>query len=216
MRRNVLSGATGRRGYPSIDINILPDRYRPRRLSWRAVRPWILAALFLMIAAPAASLYFQTSALEQAAVQRLTNIRTALSAYKPLAEEKSAIEAQIEEADRQSAEIEAANANITIQADPWSELLQEIIDTVPDGIEITRLDQSAGEVTIVGLAADHGLPLTLSDALISTGSFESVTVNSIVRRPLAEPDDGQPDSSPPPVAFEFEMTLILHGEEAGQ
>jgi Tfp pilus assembly protein PilN len=216
MSRNAPSGATGRRNYSSIDINILPDRYRPRHISWRAARRWILAVAFLLMLAPAASLYYRTSGLEEAALQRLTDVQTTLRAYTPLAEEKSALEAQIEETDRQSAEIEAAHASISIQANPWSELLQEIIDTVPAGIELTKLDQGANEVSIVGLAADHRLPLTLSEALIATGSFESVTVNSIVRRTLAEPGGGQPASSSPPQAFEFEMTLTLHSQEAGQ
>jgi Tfp pilus assembly protein PilN len=213
MRRNALSGSSRRSGYPSIDINILPDRYRPRRISWRSARLWMLALSFLLMAYPAARLYYQTASFDNAALQRLTDVRTALRAYKPLAEEKSALEAQIEENNQQSAEIEAAHATMSIQSDPWSELLQQIINTVPAGIDLTMLDQAADQVSIVGLAADHRLPLTFSDALAATGSFKSVTVNSIVRRALASPTDGQPASSPAPEVFEFEMTLSLHGEE---
>jgi Tfp pilus assembly protein PilN len=216
MSHSALSGASGRKDYPSIDINILPDQYRPRHISWRAVRPWVMAAAFLLLLVPAASLYFQTSGLQEAAVQRVTDVRTALRAYTPLAEQKSALEAQIEQADQQSAEIEAAHASISIQANPWSRLLQEIIDTVPAGIVLTKFDQGANEVSIVGLAADPRLPLTLSETLMATGSFESATVNSIVRRTLAEPAEGESTSNLPPQAFEFEMTLSLQSEEIGQ
>jgi Tfp pilus assembly protein PilN len=87
---------------------------------------------------------------------------------------------------------------------------------VPAGIVLTKFDQGANEVSIVGLAADPRLPLTLSETLMATGSFESATVNSIVRRTLAEPAEGESTSNLPPQAFEFEMTLSLQSEEIGQ
>jgi Tfp pilus assembly protein PilN len=216
MRRKALSGATGRGNYPSIDINILPDRYRPRRLSWRAARPWALAAAFLLLAVPSWRLNLTTTGIERAADQRLTDVRTALRAYTPLAEEKSALEAQIEEANRQAAEIEAAHASVSIQTERWSDLLREILNIVPAGVELTTLDQGGSEVTIVGLADNHDLPMTLSDALISTGSFETVTVNSIVRRTLAEPADDQSGLTSSLEVFEFELTLGLASQEVGQ
>lgn len=216
MSRRELSGATGRKDYPSIDINILPDRYRPRHISWRSARPWVLLVGFVISLVPAASLYDRTSAIEKAALERLTDVQTTLRAYKPLAEEKGGLEAQIEEIDRQSAEIEAAHASISIQATPWSALLQEIIDTTSAGIELTKLDQGANEVSVVGVAIDPRMPLAFSEALIATGSFDSVTVNSIVRRTLADPAEGQPSSGSTPQVFEFEMTLSLPIQEASQ
>lgn len=214
MRHSALRRAAPQASVAPIDINILPERYRPRRISWRATRPWFLAMAFLVLLFPSARIFMRSTQREEAAVTRLSDIRTALRAYRPLAEEKSALETQIEETDRQAAEIEAAHSTVAIRAHSWSDLLQELIDLAPAGVQLTRMDQSGGEITIVGLAADHQLPVSFSDALTSSGSFESVTITSIARRSLAQPPQDQP--APAPEVFEFEMTLGAHRQEGSK
>ena len=167
---------------------------------------------FGLILIPTLQLYSKASIEYNRVEGDLTNVQAALDDYKPLAEEKAALEAKIEEALDQAGEIESATESATIQEIVWSDVLQNILRTAPAGIELTIIDQLGYEVVIVGVAEGHRLPMSYADDLMDSGLFTSLIVNAIVQINIPEPIPGEPISPDSPPLYEFEMSLILPGQ----
>lgn len=195
-----------------IDLNILPEVYRKRKITLSALRPWLFLLTFGLILIPTLQLYSKAS-LELSRVEGdLAKVQAALDDYKPLAEEKAALEAKIEEALDQAGEIESATDSATIQEIVWSDVLQHILRIAPAGMELTIIDQLGYEVVIVGVAEGHRLPMSYADDLMKSGLFVSLVVNSIVQIKESEPTPAEPVGLVPPPLYEFEMSLILPGQ----
>ncbi len=194
-----------------IDINILPQVYRKRRLSLSALRPWLLMVAFALTLVPTLQFYSEASLELNRVEGSLEEVQAALDDYKPLAEEKSALEAKIEEALHQASEIESATESATIQEIVWSDILQNIIRIAPAGIELTVIDQLGYEVVIVGISEGHSLPMSYADDLMGSGLFTSLVVDSIVQIKESEAIPGESPTVESPPVYEFEMSLILPG-----
>ena len=195
-----------------IDLNILPEEYRKRKITLSALRPWLFLFAFALILIPTLQLYSKASRELGRVEGDLAKVQAALDDYKPLAEEKAALEAKIEQALDQAGEIESATDSATIQEIVWSDILQNILRIAPAGIQLTIIDQLGYEVVIVGVAEGHRLPMTYADDLIESGLFVSLVVNSIVQIKEPEPIPGEPVSPDTPPLYEFEMSLILPGQ----
>jgi hypothetical protein len=195
-----------------IDLNLLPEVYRKRKITLSALRPWLFLLAFGLILIPTLQLYSKASLELNRVEGDLAQVQAALDDYRPLAEEKAALEAKIEEALDQAGEIESATDSATIQEIVWSDVLQNILRIAPAGIELTIIDQLGYEVVIVGVAEGHHLPMSYADDLMESGLFASLVVNSIVQIKEAEPTSIEPAGPVSPALYEFEMSLILPGQ----
>lgn len=195
-----------------IDLNILPEVYRKRKITLSALRPWLFLLAFGLILIPTLQLYSKASLELNWVEGDLAKVQAALDDYKPLAEEKAALEEKIEKALDQAGEIESATDSATIQEIVWSDVLHNILRIAPAGIELTIIDQLGYEVVIVGVAEGHRLPMSYADDLMESGLFVSLVVNSIVQIKEPEPIPGEPISPDSLPLYEFEMSLILPGQ----
>lgn len=204
----------GKKGKPPkiLDLNILPARYRRRRLSLRTIRLWTLMLGFAGLIYPSYMIYHKADVALKQQERRLKRIQNVLDEYEPLVEEKDALAAQIEEVVEQSREIEAVAESAVIQETVWSDLLQIIVDTVPDGIELTSIIQADDEVRIVGLTGSRRLPPSLVDALSETALFIDVYIEYMVKQ-VPEVEEGEiVVFTTPELQYEFEIRLDLGGE----
>jgi len=142
----------------------------------------------------------------------LARVQFIVDDYKPLVDEKDALQARIEESVNKSAEIEVVAQDAMIQEIAWSNILHSIVQTVPAGVELTMVDQSGYEVVIVGIAESRRLPPSLADALEESGLFAEVVINSLVKFIPPEPSGDEIPATVPPPQYEFEISLDLGGE----
>ena len=195
-----------------IDLNILPERYRKRKLTLAVARPWMFLLAYTLLLIPIIRLYTEANLELKRVESDLASVQSSLDEYQPLAEEKDALEAQIEEVVRQAGEIEAATHSATIQEIVWSNVLNDILRIAPAGVELTIVDQGGYEMVIVGVAENHWLPISLADDLEVSGLFTRVIVNALVRLNPPDPSAGETIEPAPPPEYEFEITLSLGGE----
>ncbi len=198
-----------RRQAKMLDLNILPARYKRRRLSLRTLRLWFIMLAFAGLIYPSYVIYSQADGVLKRQEMKLAGIQLVLDEYEPLIEEKDALLVQIEEIENQSLEIEMVAENAEIQDEVWSEILQSIVSTIPEGIELISIQQRDTEVLIVGLADDRRLPPSLVDALLDSGIFSEARIEYMVKQ-LPEETESEEIVAPivTPV-YEFEIMLDL-------
>ena len=199
-----------------LDLNLLPEQYRRRRLSLHAARPWALLLAFVLLLFPSYKLYHAANLDSSRVEADLTRIQSVLDNYVPLIEEKDALLAKIEAIESQIDEIETAAQSAIIQEITWGSLLRSIVRMVPAGVELTTVDQSGYEVLIEGVAENRYLTPSLADTLEESGLFASVVINSLVRTIPPEPsgDEIYPSVPVPQYEFEIQLELLIQGEES--
>ena len=195
-----------------LDLNILPARYRRRRFSIRTVRLWITMLGFVGLIYPSYMIYNEADVALRRQESKLAGIQQVLDEYEPLVAEKDAVLAQIEDVRVQSFEIKSFAENAVIQDIVWSEILESIVSTIPQGIELVSVNQRDAELLIVGLAEDRRLPPAFMDDLVDLDLFVDARIEYMIKQ---LPDDAEGDVIIIPVAtpeYEFEIMIDLGGE----
>jgi hypothetical protein len=193
----------------ALDLDFLPERYRPRRLTLRALRPALFALCFALLLVPLGRLWRQ-SRLELTAVEAsLTRVQAALQGYQPLADERAGLEARIAAAQAASAEIQIAYEAVDIQDITWNQVLRRALSVRPEGVEMLRFSQEAFELVLEGRALQHDQPSSFAEALERLGDFNEVILRSVTRLEPAVDPEQPPEVAPPPVLYAFEISAFL-------
>jgi Tfp pilus assembly protein PilN len=192
-----------------LDLNILPPRYRRRRLSLRTLRLWLMMLAFAGLIYPSYVVYRRADVALKRQELTLAGVQIKLDAYEPLVAEKDELIAQIEEVKDQSLEIETMAENAVIQEVAWSEILQSIVETIPQGIDLVSIGQLDNEVRLVGLAENRRLPPNLMDDLMDTGLFVEGRIEYMVQQLPEETESGEAVTTVSTAAYEFEIMLDI-------
>jgi len=192
-----------------LDLNILPPRYRRRRLSLRTLRLWLMLLAFTGLIYPSYVVYRRADVALKRQESKLAGVQMVLDEYEPLAAEKDELVAQIEEVKDQSLEIEAMAENAVIQEVIWSEILQSAVQTIPKGIELISIGQLDNEVRIVGLAENRRLPPNLLDDLMDTGHFVEGRIEYMVQQLPEETESEEVVTTVSTAEYEFEIMLDI-------
>jgi hypothetical protein len=193
----------------ALDLDFLPERYRPRRLTVRSLRPALFVLGFALLLVPLGRFWGQAR-LQLVAVQgSLTHVQADLQGYQPLAEERAGLESRIASAQAASAEIQIAYDSVDIQDITWSRVLSRALSVRPDGVEVVRLSQEQNELVLEGLADLHHQPSSYAEALASLGDFTEVVLRSVIKlEPLPDPELPA-DAEAPEVRYYFEISAFL-------
>jgi Tfp pilus assembly protein PilN len=192
-----------------LDLNILPPRYRRRRLSLHTLRLWLMMLAFAGLIYPSHVVYRRADVALKRQELNLAEVQKDLDAYEPLVAEKDELIAQIEEVQEQSLEIETVAENAVIQEVAWSEILQSIVETIPQGIELISIGQLDNEVRVVGLAENRRLPPIFMDDLMETGIFVETRIEYMIQQLPDETESEEVVKSPPTPGYEFEIMLDI-------
>ena len=193
----------------ALDLDFLPERYRPRRLTLRSLRPALFVLGFALLLIPLGR-YWGEARLQLAAVEAsLTQVQANLQGYQPLAEERAGLEARIASAQAASAEIQIAYDSVDIQDITWNRLLSRALSVRPEGVELVRLSQEEDELVLEGLAAQHDQPSSYAEALAGLGDFSEVVLRSVTRlEPLPDPELPA-EAEAPVLVYYFEISAFL-------
>jgi len=193
----------------ALDLDFLPERYRPRRLTLRGLRPALFVLGFALLLIPLGRFWAQARLQVSAVDARLTQVQADLQGYQPLAEERAALEARIASAQAASAEIQIAYDSVDIQDITWNRVLSRTLSVRPEGVEVVRLSQEQAELVLEGLADLHHQPSDYAEALASLGDFTEVVLRSVIKlEPLPDPELPA-DAEAPQVRYYFEISAFL-------
>jgi len=193
----------------ALDLDFLPERYRPRRLTLRALRPALFVLSFALLLVPLGRLWRQSRLELNAAEASLTQVQAALEGYQPLAEERASLEARTAAAQAASAEIQTAYDAVDIQDITWNQVLGRVLSVQPQGIEMLRFSQEGTELLLEGRALQHDQPSSFAEALERLGDFQEVVLRSVIRlEPVVDPEQ-PPEEEAPPALYGFEISALL-------
>jgi Tfp pilus assembly protein PilN len=170
----------------TLDLNILPDQYRRRKLSVQSVRLGILLLCFTLILIPVLKLYGNAGRALSLMQSDLLQAETELEKFSAVSAEREALQTRLEIAVGRTAEIEAAYRNVAIQRVDWSMTLNTITRLIPHSADLVDVSQFDNEVLITGIATDYQQPLDYLQRLQASGLFEIATIETIEKIQLKD------------------------------
>jgi Tfp pilus assembly protein PilN len=187
-----------------LDINILPQRYRPAQVQSSISIAILVGAALLFGLMPAYALLTrernETAALEM----RLDQVKAALAESQEGAGALESVIQQIDQTRDQLAQLRAQLATVGEGRAPRSEAVAAIAGSLAGDMEIASISQDGDIFVITGRASNENLVLDYVNALEtrilnaeSGRKFASVRVISIV-------DDKSEDSSISDILFSIE------------
>jgi len=163
-----------------LDINILPERYRPRQITGSTATVILALSALLFGLMPAYALLAserrETANLEA----RRNQIQAALDQVQVNQGQLEQVEEQIEQTRQQIDLLNAELESVGQQAPDRSQAIQAIADAMALGVQIENVSQERDVFTIKGEAKSQELVLDYARVLQSSGWFARARVISIV------------------------------------
>jgi len=153
----------------AFDFNILPKRYRRKKIRLVGIFPWMLFLLFLsavypsfLLAQEAQSIYIQTE-------YEVLVLQTSLETYQSAANEMTALQDEIDSATERRDQILDSYQGIDLHGSDWSPALFKIDSIVQDDISWTSIIQQDQEIILEGIASTYQGVLDLQSSLDNLG-----------------------------------------------
>jgi Tfp pilus assembly protein PilN len=197
-----------------FDINILPERYRRRRLSLMVLLPWLLLIILLGTIYPTYQLAVNSQAGFREKRQELAEAQAALEIYQSNNQERDDLQTQIDTSSAQRDAIIQSLGGLQLSSSKWSPTLFQIESQIPGGIRLSGLSQQGETIRLNGTADQYELVINLLDSLLALDNLKHVGIDSIERvelenMPTPVPEvEGDSDLSPPEEPTYFRFTIL--------
>jgi Tfp pilus assembly protein PilN len=162
-----------------FDINILPDRYRRRKITPVSILPWLILVFLLGalypagINARAAQSEFRETQSELLMTRaELEIMQTNTDALEKIQNEISA------EIDRRD-QILNSYGGISLKSVSWNETLLRIYQITPPDIVWNYVSQQENEIQLEGTAASYQAVLDLTESLNNVSGIEQAEIISL-------------------------------------
>lgn len=166
------------------DLNILPERYRPRRVGVFVVAAVIVAAALLLGGSLVYSARNATQARTADLEARLDQLRATLAQTQldqaQLTERLSQVGEQIEQTRAQTALLRAEFSTLSQQRVTRSAGIVAAVAALVPRVYILTIAQEGSFFNITGQAGSQGLVLDYARALQAGGQFSNVRILSMV------------------------------------
>lgn len=182
-----------------LDLNILPEQYRPRRLPRRAVILWAVVAGFALFLLPFYILFASVRgdvARLEADLRRAQDELQALGTPVPeIVELTDTLSQTVAMASR----VEEAYSTILASRIDWSDVMAAINSYDPAQISLTSIEQADSRITLKGKGVDDSVVYAYADTLKASGLFSRVDLQFVgkAETPFATPTGtGTPTMTP--------------------
>ena len=203
-----------------FDINILPQRYRRKRIRWVSILPWLSFIVLLGLLYFTGILALEAQAQFKQSQIDLAQVQSALDSYQSSAEEVDFLENELEAAYQLSDQITASYKGIDLTGTRWSDTLFNIQRIIPEGISLTLITHRENHILLQGISNSYPIILDLVEKLNSLDAVQRVQIESVTRIIEVESsvevvetgDESQPDRSKNP-SYTFSILATTSGEE---
>lgn len=167
-----------------LDINILPRRYRPRRVRLAVVGAVLVVALVLAGLLPVYNVLTETRGRSDYLEGRLAQGKAALSevqARQVRAQEQTAeLEGQTVQVRAESERIRVELSTLSQQRTVRADGLAMAIAVLVPRVRLVRIQQAGGLYTVEGEAGSQALVLDYARLLQDSGQYANVRIVSLV------------------------------------
>ena len=203
-----------------FDINILPDRFRRRKLTLMVLLPWLLLAVLLGTMYPVYTLGIQTQSSFQEKRLALARIQAELDFYQTSSQEREELQTQLDDALAQKDAIIQSYGGLQLTTNKWSPTLFQINQRLPEGVSWVQVYQQDKTIRLDGIAREYQLVLVLLDSLDDLDGLADVEIDSIeqvdledIPEPLLEDEaDALLSSATAPTYYRFTILARAAGE----
>jgi len=203
-----------------FDINILPQRYRRKRIRLVSILPWLLFIVLLGLLYFSGILALEAQAQFKQSQIDLAQVQSALENYQSSAEQVESLENEIEAVYLLRDQITDSYQGIDLSSTHWSDTLFSIKGIIPEGISLSLVTQQENQILLQGISNSYSIILDLVENLNGLDAVQNVQIESVTRIVEAEPsvdiieteDDSQPSTSTNP-SYSFSILTITFGEE---
>lgn len=203
-----------------FDINILPERYRRRKVTLISVIPWLLLVFLIGAVYPAAMNAIDAQNDFQESQAELLLTKTELEILQSNTDALEFIQNEISsETDRRN-QILDSYGGISLQGTSWNETLLRIIQITPPDIVWNAISQLDNEIRLDGIAASYQEVLDFSDSLDHlTGlqGVEIISMDQIIDEDaemalISSGEDGVTITTDPTAPYAFTIISTTDGE----
>jgi len=207
-----------------LDINILPDRFRRKRLTLMGALPWLLMAILLGTAFPTYQLAVQSQISFREKRLDLARVQAELDFFESSNQEGIDLQDQIDAAFAEKDAIIQSYGGLQLSTQKWSPTLTQIDQLLPSGANWTQISQGEGLIRLDGAADEYQLVIDFRDSLetlegladVEIDSIELTVVESTSGPPIeGDPDSGSVSSITQPI-YQFTILAATTGEVASE
>jgi len=202
-----------------FNINILPERYHPKRLRLVAVLPWLLLILLLASLYPSVIMALEAKNSFNQINSEMVQIQASMEVYQSASDEADRFVSEIEAAKMHRDQILDSYQGIDLPGTNWNDSLFEIEEITPSGISWIQISQEENEIHLDGIAITYQIVLDLVDSLTSMDTAKSVqieTIDQIVEEEIVFiPPEGGEEILPVPTSlpsYSFTILVLTTGE----
>jgi len=164
-----------------IDMDLLPDEYKPRKVSRLTT---VLVILVVLMVCLAGLLFFLKSNVDgkiESLEDELVTVTADYQSTVKLVKEGKSLQDQIDAAESKLAAIEEDYAIYQENVIVWSVIIKEIDDAIPGTrLSLKSIDQSGASITLKGTANEDSYIWNYATNLEEKEYFWDVTPTSIV------------------------------------
>jgi Tfp pilus assembly protein PilN len=200
-----------------LKINILPQRYRRKRVKPIAVLPWLFLLILLVLIYPLGRILADETAAYRSRVQEFETVQNAINNYNDRKVEQEALQADLEAAQQELDLFEESFGNLPVDTYRWSALFKQLNDLTPSGITLESMDLQNDRILLTGFSETYQPPLIMVEKIRGLDDISRAELNVIQLQEKSEPDSGlsQDNQAPtaqsePMIGYQFEINVIPH------
>jgi Tfp pilus assembly protein PilN len=203
-----------------FDINILPQRYRRRKITIWMVLPTILLLVLLAATYPAYQAAENAQTVFKNSRSALAEVQTTFNAFQINNADLVAIENEIRAESELRDQILSSYGGLQVSGNKWSPTLDAVVRSAPSGIQWLSISQQEGVIRLEGVSGSYDLLISLADSLEPISGIAEVEIGSVEEwlseeepPPLPSDDlEGAEEADQPQTPYAFVIYATLSGE----
>jgi len=203
-----------------FDINILPQRYRRKRIRLVSILPWPILIILLGMLYPAGINALDAQAQFIQSKSDLNQVQSQMENYQSISEEMNSLEIEIEEATQLKDQILASYQGIDLRGTNWSETLFLIQEIIPEEISLTLVSQFEDQIQIDGVSDSYEIILDFEGRLRGLDAVFRAQIDSVeliieeVQEPVLADDEEETGITFSQItSYSFTILVASTGEE---
>jgi len=163
-----------------IDLNILPEEYRPKKLPKGLLGIWLTVVILAVVVVPLLIISTRVRRDTDRLQSELSRVRATLRAARTPAAEVITLTQRLTETVGLVEQMIEISPTLAARRTDWPEILAAITDYDPNRIRLTSIRQeNANEITLMGLGIDNPAVTDYVSRLEMSGVFEEVVLRAM-------------------------------------